>query len=236
MDDPVAHLVGCEATAEGWTAESQFGERAAMAVGADDGGGVYAARIPGRLRGQSFSLAFSPRLDWISTAWETGECAGTIWKEGADGGTRWTRPIPKTGRTQAGARSSSSRPPTNPSTLRSPAVRSSSPLARTNSNQERILLLRISALLRPLEPKAPAATATNPNPLPPISLRLPANSPAVSHGALEDAAKGGGMAGMMQGMLGGGGEPEVEEAPVVVPKKKIDPRLIKPRRVHVKQR
>lgn len=41
---------------------------------------------------------------------------------------------------------------------------------------------------------------------------------------------------MMQGMLGGGGEPEVEEAPVVVPKKKIDPRLIKPRRVHVKQR
>lgn len=43
------------------------------------------------------------------------------------------------------------------------------------------------------------------------------------------------MSGMLGNMLGvGGGDEPEEEAPVA--KKKIDPRLIKPRKLHIRQR
>lgn len=62
------------------------------------------------------------------------------------------------------------------------------------------------AILAPHQPKLPAATESNPHPVIPIHLRLPANSPAISHGTLADAIKGGGpFGGMLGGMSGGGG-------------------------------
>ncbi|GAA5871256.1 hypothetical protein JCM3774_000891 [Rhodotorula dairenensis] len=71
---------------------------------------------------------------------------------------------------------------------------------------KRILLARMCAILAPHQPKLPAATESNPNPVIPIHLRLPANSPAISHGTLADAIKGGGpFGGMLGGMLGGAG-------------------------------
>ncbi|GAA5992303.1 hypothetical protein JCM10908_000414 [Rhodotorula pacifica] len=70
---------------------------------------------------------------------------------------------------------------------------------------KRILLTRICALLAPHQPTPPPATESNPHPLAPIHLRLPANSPAISHGSLAEAIKGGGpFGGMLGGMLGGG--------------------------------
>ncbi|GAA6044384.1 hypothetical protein JCM8097_006571 [Rhodosporidiobolus ruineniae] len=79
---------------------------------------------------------------------------------------------------------------------------------------KRILLVRICDLLRPHQPTAPPATASNPHPLPPIHKRLPPNSPAISHGTLEDALKGGGLGGMLGGMFGGGDDDDkaIEEA------------------------
>ncbi|GAA5852782.1 hypothetical protein JCM8547_004681 [Rhodosporidiobolus lusitaniae] len=69
---------------------------------------------------------------------------------------------------------------------------------------KRVLLTRVCEVLRPHQPKAPPATESNPNPLPPIHQRLPPNSPAISHGVLEDAVKGGGPLGALGGMFGGG--------------------------------
>ncbi|GAA6009260.1 hypothetical protein JCM10207_004326 [Rhodosporidiobolus poonsookiae] len=78
---------------------------------------------------------------------------------------------------------------------------------------KRILLTRICDLLRPHQPPTPAATDSNPHPLPPIHLRLPPNSPAISHGALESAIKGGGPLGALGGMFGGGeDEAAIEKA------------------------
>ncbi|GAA5844038.1 hypothetical protein JCM11251_003006 [Rhodosporidiobolus azoricus] len=71
---------------------------------------------------------------------------------------------------------------------------------------KRILLTRICDMLRPFQPTAPPATESNPNPIPPIYKRLPPNSPAISHGTLDDAIKGGGPLGALGGMFGGGGD------------------------------
>ncbi|GAA5901306.1 hypothetical protein JCM6882_007741 [Rhodosporidiobolus microsporus] len=71
---------------------------------------------------------------------------------------------------------------------------------------KRVLLVRLCDLLRPHQPQTPPATESNPHPLPPIHRRLPPNSPAVSHGTLDDAIKGGGPLGALGGMFGGGGD------------------------------
>ncbi|POY71113.1 hypothetical protein BMF94_5870 [Rhodotorula taiwanensis] len=77
---------------------------------------------------------------------------------------------------------------------------------------KRILLARICSVLAPHQPKPPAATESNPHPVVPIHLRLPANSPAISHGTLAEAINGGGpFGGMLGGMLGGGADDEEDE-------------------------
>ncbi|KAL8292229.1 hypothetical protein RQP46_001695 [Phenoliferia psychrophenolica] len=106
---------------------------------------------------------------------------------------------------------------------------------------KRALLHHLTLHLAPQQPKAPAATPSNPHPLPPIHLRLPPMSPAISHGALVSALAGDGLMGGMGNMLGnmlggggaGGGEPEEPAEPI--PKK---PAVImqKPRKVHMKKK
>lgn len=92
---------------------------------------------------------------------------------------------------------------------------------------EHTLLLALGHFLRPYDAVAPPATIDNPHPLPPIELRLPRNSPAVSHGVYADALSSGGgqmakmMGGMMPGLMGNDG-PAEEEAEKEIPKKKID--------------
>lgn len=92
--------------------------------------------------------------------------------------------------------------------------------------------------MRPHQPKALA-----PSKLPPIEQRLPPNSPAVSLGTLDQALQGGGPLGMLGNMFGGGGAGgaagEIEgggEQVETTPKKKEGPKVIKPRKVHMKRR
>ncbi|BGP00227.1 signal recognition particle subunit SRP19 [Rhodotorula toruloides] len=107
---------------------------------------------------------------------------------------------------------------------------------------KRILLARICALLGPIQPHAPAPTEDNPHPLPPIHLRLPANSPAISHGTLDQAMKGGGLGGMLGGMFGGGEDDEaIEKAKrdkEEEDRKKREQmqKMLKPKKVHIKRR
>ncbi|GAA5831626.1 hypothetical protein JCM3766R1_004958 [Sporobolomyces carnicolor] len=103
---------------------------------------------------------------------------------------------------------------------------------------KRVLLRRICDSLRPHQPKALA-----PSKLPPIEQRLPPNSPAVSLGTLDQALQGGGPLGMLGNMFGGGGvggaAGEIEgggEQVETTPKKKEGPKVIKPRKVHMKRR
>ncbi|GAA5880577.1 hypothetical protein JCM16303_005436 [Sporobolomyces ruberrimus] len=105
---------------------------------------------------------------------------------------------------------------------------------------KRVLLRRICDSLRPHQP-----TAIPPSSLPPIEQRLPPNSPAVSLGTLEQALKGAGPLGMLGNMFGGsggdsagaieGGDGE-GDAVGTTPKKKEGPKVIKPRKVHMKRR
>ncbi|GAA5935269.1 RNA-binding signal recognition particle subunit SEC65 [Sporobolomyces koalae] len=105
---------------------------------------------------------------------------------------------------------------------------------------KRVLLQRICDSLRPHQPKP-----VPPSTLPPIELRLPPNSPAVSLGTLDQAMKGGGPLGMLGNMFGGpdaggtnAGEIEAgdDQAAATTPKKKEGPKVIKPRKVHLKRR
>ncbi|GAA5965008.1 hypothetical protein JCM3765_004826 [Sporobolomyces pararoseus] len=103
---------------------------------------------------------------------------------------------------------------------------------------KRILLKRICDSLRSHQPRA-----IPPSSLPPIEQRLPPNSPAVSLGTLDQALKGAGPLGMLGNMFGGGaandsaGAIEGGEASAeTTPKKKEGPKVIKPRKVHMKRR
>ncbi|GAA5975282.1 hypothetical protein JCM11641_005916 [Rhodosporidiobolus odoratus] len=110
---------------------------------------------------------------------------------------------------------------------------------------KRVLLHRICDVLRPYQPQPPAATESNPNPLPPIPKRLPPNSPAVSHGTLDEAITGGGPLGALGGMFGGGeDEAAVEKAEDDRKKKEQDMKTkqeqmvkkLKGKKMHVKRR
>ncbi|KAK4057220.1 signal recognition particle subunit [Microbotryomycetes sp. JL221] len=98
------------------------------------------------------------------------------------------------------------------------------------------LLPRICMLLKPHEPKS-VVLASGRKKLAPTHLRLPAISPALSHGAFEQALSGGGMAGMLGNMLGGGagGDGDADEAA-----KKSEPPQVKappkPRKIVMKKR
>ncbi|GAA5905840.1 RNA-binding signal recognition particle subunit SEC65 [Sporobolomyces salmoneus] len=103
---------------------------------------------------------------------------------------------------------------------------------------KRVLLRRICDSLRPHQPRP-----IPPSTLPPIEHRLPPNSPAVSLGTLDQALKGAGPLGMLGNMFGGGGgagsagEIEGGEGQTeTTPKKKEGPKVIKPRKVHMKRR
>ncbi|KPV77701.1 uncharacterized protein RHOBADRAFT_51519 [Rhodotorula graminis WP1] len=107
---------------------------------------------------------------------------------------------------------------------------------------KRVLLARMCTLLAPHQPKAPAPTASNPHPVPPIHRRLPANSPAISHGTLDEAIKGGGPLGAM---FGGGASEEDEAAIEKAKKDKEDEdkrkkeqmlKQLKPKKMHIKRR
>lgn len=112
----------------------------------------------------------------------------------------------------------------------------------TRVSAERVLLARICTLLAPHQPKTPAPTASNPNPLPPIHRRLPANSPAISHGTLDEAVKGGGPLGAMFG----GGQSAEEEAAIEKAQKDREEeekrkkeqmlKMMKPKKMHIKRR
>ncbi|GAA5904604.1 hypothetical protein JCM5296_005246 [Sporobolomyces johnsonii] len=100
---------------------------------------------------------------------------------------------------------------------------------------KRILLTRICDLLRPHQPPTPSPSESNPHPLPAIERRLPPNSPAVSLGTLEGAIKGGGPMGMLGSMFGGGGD-EDDKPEEEVKKKETGPKIIKPKKVHIKRK
>ncbi|GAA6048455.1 hypothetical protein JCM3770_003765 [Rhodotorula araucariae] len=106
---------------------------------------------------------------------------------------------------------------------------------------KKVLLARICTLLAPHQPPTPAPTASNPHPLAAIHRRLPPNSPAVSHGALEQAVKGGGpLAGMF------GGASAEEEAAIEKAQKEREEaekrkkeqmlKMMKPKKMHIKRR
>lgn len=114
-------------------------------------------------------------------------------------------------------------------------------LPLTMLSTERTLLARICTLLGPHQPQAPAPTESNPHPLPPIHLRLPPNSPAISHGTLDQAMKGGGLGGMLGGMFGGEDEEAIEKAKrdkEEEDRKKREQmqKMLKPKKVHIKRR
>ncbi|GAA5990671.1 hypothetical protein JCM5350_001841 [Sporobolomyces pararoseus] len=107
---------------------------------------------------------------------------------------------------------------------------------------KRILLKRICDSLRSHQPRA-----IPPSTLPPIEQRLPPNSPAVSLGTLDQALKGAGPLGMLGNMFGGAGggagpdsagaiEGGEAGSETTTPKKKEGPKVIKPRKVHMKRR
>ncbi|KDE06095.1 hypothetical protein MVLG_03514 [Microbotryum lychnidis-dioicae p1A1 Lamole] len=97
---------------------------------------------------------------------------------------------------------------------------------------KRLLLQHLCSFLSVHLPKSKFST-TSPGEKPPLERRLPALSPAISHGVLDAALKGNGPMGAFTG--GGAMEEgkEVEEAPVVA--KKVPPKMPKQRRV-VKRR
>ncbi|GAA5964918.1 hypothetical protein JCM21900_000019 [Sporobolomyces salmonicolor] len=102
---------------------------------------------------------------------------------------------------------------------------------------KRILLTRICDLLRPHQPRtASPSSGSNPRPLPPIERRLPPNSPAISLGTLEGAIKGGGPMGMLGSMFGAGGGGEDDQPDEEVKKKETGPKIIKPKKVHIKRK
>ncbi len=103
---------------------------------------------------------------------------------------------------------------------------------------EKQLLHAISPLLRPFQPSTSSASTSDPSAsastLPAIEVRLPAHSPAVSHGILESATSGkgpmGGMGNMFGNMLGGGGgaggaAAEEEDKPAEVKKTPQKPKM-----------
>ncbi|KAM0789345.1 hypothetical protein ACM66B_000177 [Microbotryomycetes sp. NB124-2] len=103
---------------------------------------------------------------------------------------------------------------------------------------KRTLLKRICMLLKPHDP-APVTLPSGRKKLAPLHMRLPGMSPAISHGALEQAMKGGGMAGMLGNMLGGGagGGGDDDAAAAAEQAKKLEPKLPpKPRKIVMKKR
>ncbi|GAA6061329.1 hypothetical protein JCM10212_003219 [Sporobolomyces blumeae] len=131
----------------------------------------------------------------------------------------------------------------NPGRVRIPLKRDGKPTVQSIPNK-RVLLTRICTMLRPHQP-VPVPPAS----LPAIESRLPPNSPAVSLGTLDSAVRGGGPLGMLGNMLGGGGagggtageieDREAEEAAAAAAaaaKKKEGPKVIKPKKVHIKRK
>ncbi|KAK4048222.1 signal recognition particle subunit [Microbotryomycetes sp. JL201] len=106
-------------------------------------------------------------------------------------------------------------------------------IPNSKSTNKRTLLKRICLVLKPHDP--PSVTLpSGRKKLAPLHLRLPAMSPAISHGALEQAMNGGGMAGMLGNMLGGqGGDDDAEPAKKPEPQIKVPP---KPRKIVMKKR
>ncbi|GAA6006988.1 hypothetical protein JCM11491_001468 [Sporobolomyces phaffii] len=129
----------------------------------------------------------------------------------------------------------------NPGRIRARLHRDDGTLTVASIPTKRVLLRRICDALRPHQPRA-----VPPSTLPPIELRLPPNSPAVSLGTLDQALEGGGPLGMLGNMFGGGGgggaggdaaAGQIEgDGGTTTPKKKDGPKVVKPRKVHMKRR